>query len=195
MLVWIKNPEQIPLEDNRADIPWQNREAAFRNYHLQKSDKNALPIHDNASSIEQTNSCKVLKITHPADAFALSLREYIQTIIPALECRMDVQSSDGHSLLLRYVSSYVSKAHGAYKSDDLYTSHLSSYQAAYRHLTEMMPLEPEMWMSLSSKKISWTPHKTKKFAVPLPNTIGRSNLLNFTGLDHSPWRNFLYCNG
>jgi hypothetical protein len=53
---------------------------------------------------------------------------------------MDVQSSDGHGLLLKYVSSYVTKAHDAYHSHCLYDVHTTPYQAAYRHLKGMAPL-------------------------------------------------------
>ena len=90
---------------------------------------------------------------------------------------MDVQISDGHGMLLKYVSSYVTKAHDAYKSDCLYTPHTSAFEAAFRHLKEMAPLEPEMWLCMSSKKIAWTPHRVKAFAVPLPETANNNKTL------------------
>ena len=45
----------------------------------------------------------------------------------------------------------VTKAHDAYNSDALYTVHTTPYQAAFRYLKEMAPLEPEMWLSLAKK--------------------------------------------
>jgi hypothetical protein len=75
------------------------------------------------------------------------------------------------------VSSYVTKAHDAYQSECLYIPHTSPYEAAFRHLKEMAPLEPEMWLSLSSKKIAWTPHHQRKFTVPIPATASNNKIL------------------
>ena len=47
----------------------------------------------------------------------------------------------------------------------------------FRHLKEMAPLEPEMWLCMSSKKIAWTPHRVKEFAVPLPETANNNKTL------------------
>ena len=90
---------------------------------------------------------------------------------------MDVQSSDGHGLLLKYVSSYVAKSQDAYRSESLYSPHTTPYEAAYRHLKDMTPLEPEMWLVHSSKKIAWSPHCLKKFTVPMPTTTSNNKLL------------------
>ena len=38
---------------------------------------------------------------------------------------------DGHGMLLKYVCSYVTKAHNAYNSDFLYAVHTTPYQAAF----------------------------------------------------------------
>ena len=65
---------------------------------------------------------------------------------------MDVQTSDGHGMSLQYVTSYVSKWHDSFQSDALYSVHVGPYQAAYRHLISLKPLEPEMWLALSSTK-------------------------------------------
>ena len=83
---------------------------------------------------------------------------------------MDVQSSDGKSMILKYVASYVSKWHDAYSNDALFSLHVGSYEAAYRHLRALRPLEPEMWMSLSSQKIAWTNSRTKSITVPTGQT-------------------------
>ena len=64
---------------------------------------------------------KTVKFHHPAHAFALNLRAYI---VPSLQCRMDVQTSDGHGMLLRYVISFVSKWQDSFDSESLYSVHV-----------------------------------------------------------------------
>lgn len=177
MLVWLKSIQKISLQNIRADIPWADVDSAYLVHSLQSSDKGSLNINDGETRVEDENGVPALKICHPPEAFAENIRGYISTILPALQCRMDVQSSDGHGMLLKYVSSCVTKAHDAYKSDCLYTPHTSAFEAAFRHLKEMAPLEPEMWLYMSSKKIAWTPHRVKAFAVPLPETANNNKTL------------------
>ena len=43
---------------------------------------------------------------------------------------MDVQTSDGDGMLLRYVTSYVCKWHDSFQSDSLYSIHVGPYQVA-----------------------------------------------------------------
>ena len=64
----------------------------------------------------------------------------------------------------------MSKWHDAYSNDALFSLHVGPYQAAYRHLRALRPLEPEMWMSLSSQKIAWTNSRTKSITVPTRQT-------------------------
>ena len=52
---------------------------------------------------------KSIRICHPSDAAAVNLRGYIDTLATALKCSMDVQTTDGREMILRYVTSYVSK--------------------------------------------------------------------------------------
>ncbi|CAH3180070.1 unnamed protein product, partial [Porites evermanni] len=47
----------------------------------------------------------------------------------------------------------------------MYSKHVGPYEAAYRHLKGMRPLEPEMALSLTSKKISWSKSRTKNVTV------------------------------
>ena len=70
-----------------------------------------------------------------------------------------------------YVTSYVSKWKDAYNNDALYSPHTTPYQAAYRHIREMEPCEPEMWFQLTSMKCSWTNSRTKEYVVPLPQAL------------------------
>ena len=154
----------------RADVPWQNAELAYLVCDLQKSNTSALHLKTTATEIATDQGKPSLSFYHPADAFELNLRAYISTLLPSLQCRMDVQSSDGKGMILKYVASYVSKWHDAHSNDALFSLHIGPYQAAYRHLRALRPLEPEMWMSLSSQKIAWTNSRTKSVTVPTPET-------------------------
>ena len=109
LLVWLKDIKRIRLNLLRADIPWSNRDIAFDVNNLQKSDKAALPLNNSSTEVISNNGSMLLKLYHPADAFALNLRAYISSVVPSLKSHMDVQTSDGHGMLLRYVTSYVSK--------------------------------------------------------------------------------------
>ena len=73
--------------------------------------------------------------------------------------------ADVRSMVLRYVSSYVSKWQDAYANDALYSLHVGPNQAAYKLLSCLKPLEPEMWLALTSTKVSWTNSRRKKFTV------------------------------
>ena len=112
----------------------------------------------------------VLKLFHPKEAFEMNLRGYISSITPALKCRTDVQGTDGKGMLLKYASSYVTKWHDAFDNDALYSKHVSPYKAAYRHLRGLRPLEPEMVLTLTSKKISWSKSRTKSITVHTRDT-------------------------
>ena len=79
---------------------------------------------------------------------------------------MDVQTSNGHAIILKYVASYVSKAHESFHNDALYSKDLNASTAAFRYAIALDMCEPEMWVLLSSKKISWTDATRKKFTVP-----------------------------
>ena len=69
-------------------------------------------------------------------------------------------------MILRYVTSYVSKWKDAYSNRALYSTNVGPYQAAYRHVKEMQPCEPEMWLSMTSIKMSWSNSRTKEYVVP-----------------------------
>ena len=169
--------QQAHIQHLPADIPWGDLDSAYLVYDLQKSDKGSLSINKSDTKVQTNNGVSTLKICHRAEAFAHNIRGYTSTILPALQCRMGVQCSDGHGMLLKYVSSYVTKAHDAYNSGALYTIHTTPYQAAFRFLKEMAPLEPEMWPSLSSKRIALRPHRLKRFYVPLPDFASNDKIV------------------
>ena len=171
MLVCLKKAKQIRLDLIRGDIPWANMKLAKMVQELQKSDKGCLPETLDKTDVHIVDEREYLTLFHPADAFAENLRGYISTITPSLKCRMDVQSANGKGMLLKYAASYVSKWHDAFDNDSMFSVHVGPYEAAYRHLKCLRPLEPQMWMSLTSKKISWSQSRTKKLTVPLRDSI------------------------
>ena len=166
MLVWLTDMTKMKVNVFRADVPWNNADLAYLVSDLQKSNSSVLPLKTTATEVASEQAKSTLSFYHPEDAFELNLRAYISTLLPSLKCRMDVQSSDGKGMILKYVASYVSKWHDAYSNDALLSLHVGPYQAAYRHLRALRPLEPEMWMSLSSQKIAWTNSTTKSITVP-----------------------------
>jgi len=171
MLVWLKNANVIKKNAIKADIPWVKLELAERVVDLQKSDKSSLNMSDNPNLVTTVNGHEYFNFCHPTEASALNLHAYISTLIPSLKCRMDVQSANANGMLLKYAASYVTKWHDAFDDDALFSVHVGPYEAAYRHLRGLRPLEPEMWLSLSSKKVSWSKSRTKKIAVPVPGSV------------------------
>lgn len=59
-----------------------------------------------------------------------SIRAYVTTLLGSLRCRTDVQVAGGKGMLLRYVTSHVTKMHDASTSEGLYSSDVSGYKAA-----------------------------------------------------------------
>lgn len=166
LLVWLKNVTMIQHNLIRADVPWENPNLAFLVHKLQQSDKGALECNETTSQFVVHNGNSVLQVYHPQEAFALNLRCYLSTLLPALRCRMDLQFSNGNDMLLQYVSSYVSKWQDAYSSERLFSKQTSPYQAAYRHIKDINVCEPEMWFYMSSMKMAWSSSRTKEFCPP-----------------------------
>lgn len=94
---------------------------------------------------------------------------------------------------MRYVTNYVSKFKDSQSNASLYVNTLDPAEAAYRHLRDMKPCEPEMIIALSSIKTAWTSNSTKRFVPPGPlnaesNSIvmkyhSRTNEQNVTLID------------
>ena len=151
----------------------QKRSLAEKVLDLQPSDKPGVPLFEQKTRVHMENGKQILDSFHPSEAFTNNLRAYISTVLPALKCRMDIQTSDGKGMLLRYVASYVSKWHDAFNSDVMFSIRTGPYQAVYRHLRGLRPREPEMWMSLSAKKLAWSQSRTKQFPA---NTQSQASL-------------------
>ena len=119
---------------------------------LQPSDKKSycLNLQYEESFFTFENEKHVQHLKHLPEEFALNLRGYIATIIPALKCPMDHQT-DGVVMLLCYVTSYVTKSHDCNTVDSMYSYKLEGRQAAIHYLMCNMPAEPEMWFFIFSK--------------------------------------------
>ena len=153
MLVWLEDISKTNHQAIRADIPWQHPALAQRVIELQKAEKGSIQLTNEPTQITDQNGRQILNLFHPTEAFRQNLRAYIASVIPALKCHMDVQTTDGKGMVLRYCASYVSKWHDAFDSDALFSVCTGPYQCAYKHLQGLRPLEPEMWMSLCMKSL------------------------------------------
>ena len=126
----------------------------------------------------ETGSKKTLQILHFAEAFHHGLRGYIDTLLPALQCSMDVQTTDGKTMILKYVASYVTKWKESYHNDTMDVPTISPSTAAFKYLATMDVCKPEMWVLLSNNKISWTPSTRKSFIAPTPTKAQTNTLLS-----------------
>lgn len=75
---------------------------------LQKSNQRVFQsqVSNDKSHVDESGS---IHLQHNSLPFASKLRAYVDTILGTLMCRMDVQISDGHQMLLKYVTGYVAK--------------------------------------------------------------------------------------
>ena len=166
MLVWLKELSNLKPNLIRADIPRNDLNLAYEVNKLQPSNKGSISRNEHKTEVVLDSQRKVLKLFHPKEAFEKNLRAYMSTLMPALKCRTDVQCTDGKGMLLKYAASYVTKWHDTFNGDAMYSKHVGPYEAAYRHLRSLRPLEPEMALSLTSKKFSWSKSRTKNVTVP-----------------------------
>lgn len=174
LLVWLKNLRYCQHSLVNAHIPKDNVDMAFNVYRYQRSDHSSIALSDEPSFFETIDGRECLRLYHPAEAIACGLRGYISTLLPTLKCSMDFQLTDGRAMILNYVSSYVSKWQDSFDSEGLYSVHVSAFQAAYRHVKDFHPGEPDMWLSLSSVKPAWTSSNQKTFTAPTSQTVEKS---------------------
>eukprot|EP00795_Rhopilema_esculentum_P003594 gene3594-12991_t len=172
LLVWLKNIKYIDYKHIRADLPSDDGELLYFVKKHQQADKSSLPIHDSSTDVVTVGNENLLNISHPPTANAQNVRGYIDTILPSLMSSMDVQCSNGRSMILKYVSGYVSKSRESYHSDALYCKTLNPATCAVKYAMQLDVCEPEMWVLLSSTKISWT-NATRKQIV-IPNSIEKA---------------------
>ena len=179
LLVWLKSIRDIQYDRIRADFPPPGTplHTYVQRHQLSNAASLSLSIQDTPTYVQTTTNIDTLHIVHPADAFALNLRAYIDTLLPSLCCSMDVQTSDGHGMILRYVTSYVSKRKESFHKDSLFVTDVNASHAAFRYLINLRVCEPEMWSLLSGLKLSYCYGTTAKFVVPTPDTISDNTLV------------------
>lgn len=130
---------------------------------LQSSTAPCYQYRHGRTHFRETETGTGLALQYTADDHARNIRAYVTTLLGTLRCRINIQSSDGCGMVLRYVSSYDVPTNKA-----LYSAHLTGYQAAASFLRTVQPLEPEMFLQLTSIKQAWSSACTKWFVVPMP---------------------------
>jgi len=168
ILIWLEDLNDLDVTKLSATIPWGNVDEAFLIYDLQKSSRSALPLREGPNEVLKDNNDTYLAFHYTQTDKGCNLWAYVPTLSASLQCSMDVQSSDGKAMLLKYVTSYVAKCHDAVKTQQLYSADLGAYQAATSFLKNMHPLEPEMVLQLTSMKIAWSNSRTRPFTAPTP---------------------------
>ena len=154
MLVWVKDISATTADLLHASVTWENARDAFTVASIQKSDKSCLPVREYPDSfITERNGRRTLQFQHTEDDAERHIRAYITTLLGSLLCRTDVQLADGKALLLKYVSSYVTKMHESATSEGLYCTDVTGYQAPHSFLRTVTPLEQEMVFQLSNIKV------------------------------------------
>ena len=174
LLVCLRNLLLLRLDLLQGTIPWAIPEEAFEVVDLQSSNTGYLPVYWHPTSVEQTSSGQILFMKHLPEDAQCNLRAYITSVFHALKCRMDVQVEDGCGMLLRYVSSYVSKCHDVSISETAGSVHLTGFQAASSFLRTIHPLEPEMVFALGDIKVSWSSSRTKRLTLPPPEGLANN---------------------
>ena len=140
-LIWLNDITKAQHHLIRADTSRTDPQLAYLAYKLQKSDKHSpsLNLQNEDSFFETWDGKQVYHLKHPAAEFALNLLAYVSTLLPTLKCSMGYQTTDGVGMLLRYVSSYVTKFRDDTPIDSLYLYKLQGRQAAIRYLITNRP--------------------------------------------------------
>ena len=176
-LVGLKNIKYIDFNVIRGNVPSDNAILKQLVNKCQVAHKSSLPMNEQGTHIQDTSSVPILKIGHPSSAYEIDLRAYIDTILPALKCSMDVQTTNGTLMLMKYVTSFVAKGKESFHSDALYTSSLSPATTAFKYAMSLDIGEPEMWALLTSRKLSWTNATRKQFPIPLSPELAASSVI------------------
>lgn len=74
-------------------------------------------------------------------------------------------------MILKYISSYVSKWRDDASTEGLRCTDISGFQAACTFLRSMHPLEPEMALQLANIKLAWSSSRTKRVTAPTPQNV------------------------
>ena len=119
--MWLNNFSHTQYDTFRADIPPQQSDLHSYLMKHQTSDKPSpsLKLQDRPTYVESHDGKETFHMIHDANAFAVNLRAYIDTILPSLACSMDVQTTDGRGMIRRYVASYISKWSETFHRDSI----------------------------------------------------------------------------
>ena len=157
MLVWVKDLSLICTNLLHASIPWSNANKAFLVADTQQSSSSCLPLSEAPDSfVERPDGCPHLEFQYTAEDVSRNLMAYVTTLLGVLRCRTDVQLADGRGMLLKYVSSYVTKLHEGATVGGLYCTDVTGYQAANSFLRSVRPLALEMAFQLANIKVART---------------------------------------
>ena len=160
MLVWLHDLSSIRADLVYASVPWENEHDAFVVANTQKSDKSCLPVNNAPDCFITDGSGNTsLQFHYTEDDAQRNIGAYVTTLLGSLRCRTDVQVADGKAMLLKYVSSYVTKMHESF-------------------LRTVRPLEPEMVFQLSNIKVCWTDKTMVLFRPPFPDQTSTHKVYN-----------------
>ena len=174
-LVWLKSIKYIDYNVIRGDILDNDPNLLHLVNKCQRANKSSLPINEDPTHITENNNIPIIHISHPSTAHNIGLRGYIDTLLPVLKSSMDVQTTNGKQMLMKYVTFYVSKGKESFHTDTLYTSTLTHATIAFKYAMSLDIAEPEIWMLLTSRKISWTNASRKQYSIPLSPDLASIN--------------------
>ena len=199
MLVWLEDVSCIRADLMHASVPWDNAHDALLVANTQKSHQSCLAVNNAPDAfITDANRNTTLQFQNTEDDAERNIRAFITTLLGSLKCCTDVQLADGKAMLLKYVSSYVTKMHESATSEGLYCKDVTGYQAAHSFLRTVRPLEPEMVFQLSNIKVCWTDKMTILFRPPFPDQTSTHKVYNMylkrpRGEDHQSLLQWLRC--
>ena len=137
-----------------------------------------MQINEEGTVIDESSGSACLKISHPSSAYHSGIRGYIDTQLPELRCSMDVQTGNGGQMLMKYVTSHVSQGKDSFHSNVLYSSTAPPATAALKYAMSLDVAEPEMWVLLTSRKLSWTNATRKKYSLQvIPEIAAKDRVL------------------
>lgn len=108
MLVWLQNMKYIDPHRLKATCPVNNAPLAYWAERLQCSSKSNDYLNKGDAN-ETVCSENEITFLYTSDDENNNRRAYVDTVITSLKCHMDMQCSDGRGMLMKYVTSYVTK--------------------------------------------------------------------------------------
>ena len=167
-LVWLENIASVQLPSVvSASLPAEGPLRRVVEASQLSWGDSGWPRRDEASLWDDASG--VLRLHHSAQDKRKSVRAYMPDVLGALKAHMDVQTSDGRGMLLRYVAGYVPKFSDSFSHTWL-NDEATDFQMARRVLTEYHPLEPEMLLQLGAQQHHqcFASGSFKRFVVPVP---------------------------